>query len=235
MATDMHNMESTLYRRWIEFHANRFGIDLQNLSLGEVEVLDQTIACCIAKERVENPQEFIEIQKNSYFNRTGIFCLSKNKFSYELWNSKRQSADGDVICLGIDKNKLEQVIKEVSNCYIDEIVYSDESKKYELIYDRRGYKSLRQLLNISFTLNTKFRHEEEVRVQRLFIENAENSPERIIKVPDEVFKEVIIFQGASQETRQEVVELARRKGVAGIKAANISDDNSVFFEEFNGL
>jgi hypothetical protein len=228
IAIDMHNTNFDEYVLWMNFHAQKYGIDLNSLISVELDLADQYFAGQIAKERASNPDKFIEVQKQLYFDRTGIISLSKNKYSYSLWSSKRNASGDNIICLGLDIAILRKVLEKVPNCFMDEVAYSDELKKYQLVYDKTGYKSLIQLLNISFSLKTDFKLEEEVRIQRLLLDNSENSPERTILLPNEIFKEIIIFKDAHEVTQSEVSGLAEQKGIPKIQYADILyDDNSI--------
>ena len=99
--------------------------------------------------------------------------------------------------------------------------------RYQLIFDKTGYKSLLQLLSISFTLKTQFKYEEEIRIQRLFLDNSLDSVEKRIVLPNEIFKEVIILKHADETTQSEVFGFAKQKGISKIQFADILyDDNA---------
>lgn len=228
IAIDMHNTSFSEYELWMNVHAQKYGIDLNKLTAVEIDLADQYLAGQIAKERTSNPNKFIEVQKQLYFDRTGIMSLSKSKYSYDLWSSKRNTSGDNIICVGIDIEILKKCLEKVPNSFMDAVVYSDELKKYQLIFDKTGYKSLLQLLSISFTLKKQFSHEEEVRIQRLFIDNDVDSVERKIVLPNEIFKEVIIFKDADETTQSEVFCFAKQKGISKIQFAEILyDDNAV--------
>lgn len=228
IAVDMHNTNFSEYELWMNVQSQKYGIDLNKLTPVEIDLTDQYFAGQIAKERTSNPTHFIEGQKQLYFDRTGIISLSKSKYSYNLWSSKRDNGGDNIICVGIDIQLLKSCLEKVPNCIMDKIVYSDELKKYQLIFDKTGYKSLLQLLNISFTLETKFKYEEEIRIQRLLLDNSLDSSERKIGLPNEIFKEVIIFKDADETTQSEVFSLAKHKGISKIQFADILyDDNTI--------
>ena len=228
IAVDMHNTNFAEYELWMNVHAQKYGIDLNKLTPVEIDLADQHFAGQIAKERTSNPNNFIEVQKQLYFDRTGIMSLSKNKYSYNLWNSKLNTGGYNIICLGIDIEILKKCLEKVPNCFMDEIAYSDEFAKYQLIFDKTGYKSLLQLLSISFTLQTQFKYEEEIRIQRLFLDNSLDSVEKRIVLPNEIFKEVIILTHADETTQSEVFGFAKQKGISKIQFADILyDDNAV--------
>ncbi len=228
IAVDMHNTNFSDYELWMNVYAQKYGIDLNKLSAVEIDLVDQYFAGQIAKERTSDPQKFIEVQKQLYFDRTGIMSLSKNKQSYNLWTYKRNTHGDNIICLGIDLEILKKCLKKVPNCIMDKVVYSDELEKYQLIFDKSGYKSLLQLLNISFTIKTKFKYEEEIRIQRLFLDSSVDSAERIIVMPNETFKEVIILKDADDITQAEVFGFAKQKGISKIQFADILyADNTV--------
>jgi hypothetical protein len=228
IAVDMHNTNFADYELWMNVYAQKYGIDLNKLSAVEIDLVDQYFAGQIAKERTSDPQKFITVQKQLYFDRTGIMSLSKNRHSYSLWNSKRNTNGDNIICLGIDLDVLKKCLEKVTNCIMDKVVYSDELGKYQLIFDKSGYKSLLQLLDISFTIKTKFKDEEEIRIQRLFLDNSVDSTEKIIILPNEIFKEVIILKDADEITQTEVLGFAKQKGIPKIQYAEIMyDDNAV--------
>jgi|GEM_PF-6493292 len=228
IAIEMHNTSFPEYEFWMNFHAQKYGINLDKLTPIELDLADQHFAKQIARERTSNPKNFIEVQKQLYFDRTGIMSFSKSKYSYNLWSSERNISGDNIICLGIDVEILKKYLEKVPNCFMDEIVYSDELEKYQLIFDKTGYKSLLQLLNISFTLNTRFRYEEEIRIQRVFFDNSIDSAERKIILPNEIFKEVIILKDADNITQSEIFGFAKQKGISKIQFADILyDDNAV--------
>jgi len=230
IATDMHNTNFAEYELWMNVYAQKYGIDLNKLTPAELDIADQHLARQIAKERTSNPNQFIAVQKELYFNQTGIMSLSKTKISYNLWSSKRDISGDNIICVGIDIELLKTCLKQVTNCFMNEIVYSDKLNKYQLIFDKTGYKSLLQLLNITFTLQTKFKNEEEIRIQRLFL----NNRERKIILPNEIFKEIIIYKDANETTQSEVINLASQKGISKIQFAEIlSDDNYISISNIN--
>jgi len=228
IAIDMHNTNFVDYELWMNVYAQKYHIDLNKLTAVEIDLADQYFAGQIAKERTSDPKKFIEVQKQLYFDRTGIMSLSKNKQSYNLWSSKRNKNGDNIICLGIDIEILKNCLEKVPNCIMDKVVYSDELGKYQLIFDKSGYKSLLQLLNISFTIKTQFKYEEEIRIQRLFLDNSVDSVERKIVLPNEIFKEVIILKDADEITQSEVFRFAKQKGILKIQFADIMyDDNAV--------
>lgn len=63
IAVDMHNTNFKEYKRWMIFHAQKYGIDLAKLTSVELDLADQYFAGQIAKERASNPEEFKEVQK----------------------------------------------------------------------------------------------------------------------------------------------------------------------------
>src|SRR5215210_2775039 len=213
-------------------HAQKYGIDINKLSLIEVDLVDQYFAQQIAKERVSNPTEFMEVQKQLYFDRTGIISLSKTKRSYSMWSSKRNICGDNIVCVGIDIDLLMDCLKNIPNCTMNEITYSNELQKYKLTFDNSGYKSLLQLLDISFRLTTTYRLAEEVRIQRLLLDNSLNSKERKIALPRGIFKEVIVFRGADEVTHLEVQNLANQNGILVVQFADLLyDDNTVSINE----
>lgn len=228
IAIDMHNTNHDEYVLWMNMNAQKYGIDLNKLSSTEIDIVDQHFALQIAKERASNPSEFIKVQKQLYFDQTGIISMSKSKYSYNLWNSKRNSDGDNIVCVGLDLELLKESFKNIPNCFMSEIIYSDQKQKYQLIFDKTGYKSLLQLLDISYNLNTIHKPEAEVRLQRLLLDNSSDNQERKIVLPINIIKEIIVLKDADAATQSEIQNIAKQKGISKVHTANIlHDDNAV--------
>ncbi|MBZ4187635.1 hypothetical protein [Niabella beijingensis] len=222
----LNNYHFDEYERWMNYNANKYGVDLSKLSIFQQDMMQQKFARKMAEEKVSNPAKFMELLKGVFFARTGIMSLSESKYSFNLWNSFRNEGSNNIICLGIDSDLLEGILANEGNCKKGKIKYSEETKKFELEFDPSGITNLNQLLTISFALKPRFQYEEEVRIQRLFIDNSRDSEERKIKLPDGIFKELIILKDADDATQSEVFALASQKNIENLQYVEILDDDS---------
>jgi hypothetical protein len=221
IAIDLRHTNFQEYSNWMTFYAREYGIDLSKLTEVQVLLLDQYFAGRIANCWASNPEHFIEGQRKLFFDRTGIVSLSRDKRSYCLWNSKRNLRGENIVCLGIDTELLKIALLQERNCLIHEVIYSNEISQYKLSFDKTGYWSLLQLLEISFNIKSKFKCEQEVRIQRLFMDTSEKSPERHIILPNNIIKEIIILRDADEATQIQIREIANQKGISKIMTSNI--------------
>lgn len=228
IVVNRHNANFDEYVLWMNVQSQKYGIDLTKLSSFSLDLADQYFAQQITKERLAQPEKFVEGQKQLYFERTGIVSLSKTKHSFILWNEKRNVVGDNVICVGLDIELLKEYLRKEVNCFMMDVLYSNEKQKYQLIYDETGYKTLFQLLEISFSLKESLKFEDEVRLLRLFLDNGIESNERKITLPDKIFKEIVILKDADEMTQAEVMMLAKNKGIKTIGIASlVHDENSV--------
>jgi hypothetical protein len=224
-AAEMHNQDPDNYIRWINVHANEFGVDLASLSPAELDLVDQHLAFKIAEIKQANPSKYISAQKNVFFERTGIASLTKTKDSIDLWNFKRGTGSNNVVCIGLDEKMLRDTVAKVSNCMINEVKYSDILHKYEIAFDKTGHKTTLNLIKISFRIRKTFQDENEVRIQRLLIDNSQTSVERTISLPNNIFKEIIILEDADKSVQEEIFQLAKDKGISKIQTAKLDTPN----------
>jgi hypothetical protein len=233
IAIDMHNTDFKQYELWMNVQAQKYGIDLHRLLPAELDLADQHFADQIAKERVSNPERFIEGQRQLYFERTGIISFSKTKYSCNLWTSKRTAISDNVICVGLNLEKIKARLIKEANCIMSDVIYSDDLHKYELFFDKSGYKSMLQLLKVSFALKTQYKLEDEIRIQRLFVDNTAESEERRIILPNDVFEEVIISKEADEVSCAEIMKLVDEKGIKKIGFVKIMSDESTVFVDYS--
>ena len=194
-----HNTNFKEYEFWMNLYAQKYGIDLSKVPSAEIDLLDQYFCKRIAESRVSNPDVFLKRQKQIYFDRTGIFSLSETKSSYNLWNSKRNVSNDNVVCVGLDLSILRETLKLERNLTIREVNYTNDLPNFKLIEEENTNETINQLLNITFCIKLKFQQENEIRIQRLLIDNAIGSKERVIKLPNNIFKEIYMFENCEEE------------------------------------
>ncbi len=221
----LYNYDFLEYQAWMNYQAHTYSINLNSLAECELDLVDQYFSKRRANQIISNPDDYKQSQKNLFFERTGIFCLSDSKRSYSLWNNKRNALSDNVVCIGIEEDILTEVILTHRNCTMNKINYENEIPKYEIKFDTEGYDTMLQLLTIVYQLPKTYASEEEIRIHRLFIDNSVGSKERIIDLTDSMFKEVIILEEADIEVKREIIDIARSKGIEKIRYAKIIDYN----------
>ena len=224
---DLQYSDPIQYVQWVQAHMKKYSINIGTNSLVDKDKVVETLCWKRAKELFKNQQEHKEANQNNLIDRTGIFCLSKERIVYKLWQHKRSAVSDNVVCVGIDDEQLYQHERPGNNTRIAPVEYSDDLVKYDIIFDETGQHLLSTLLDVAFHLPTKYKCEKEVRVHRTFRDNSDNSEERILKLDNSVFKELIVLLSAEEEMRADVVKLAKSKGDLLIQHAVIDETGVV--------
>lgn len=128
--------------------------------------------------------------------RLGVLCLTENFSSLEMWRKYSDNHNG--YCVGFHPEKLSDFVGGGGNVeYVPEL-----PTIYPYPMDSRNTQIIKQL----FYKEDKWKFEEEYRNFR-FTPNPMKMGDRIIILPHEAFKEIILGEKVSEKKKQEIIDV----------------------------
>lgn len=137
---------------------------------------------------------------NKQFNdRFGVCSLTADPNNDAMWDKYANNHKG--ICFGFDADKLFSVVGGGG-----EVIYADTLPEIDFINDDFTKKHVKN----TFFKEQKWNFEKEYRLHK-FWENTPTQSERNIALPEECLVEVILGKNMSEEYKQEIIQLVRKK------------------------
>ncbi len=204
---NIYNDDKILYLKVVDNFNNLLPNDFTYL-----EQFDQLICNHIVMNIKSHKNEYLQGLKKKYYEKTGIFCLSNIKNSSALWDYKKDDRS-NCICVGIDKDLLINFLKLQKNIVCKDVVYYDKGNipKKNINNFSDENKKVLEFLEIAFSLPNKLINEKETRIVKVFPNGEEN--ERIIILPNNLYKEVIFSEGMEKELIDSIKSICFNKGI----------------------
>lgn len=211
-----------IFNLWLKENAKKHSIAEESINNSTINNVLEYFIDFDAKSWASNPEKYKAYLRNIYFDSVGITSFSQDKFSFKLWNHKRNISDNNVVCIGFDYNEFSNyILRNYNDCILMPVDYSSDLIKYKVPIDNTGIDMFEQLVPISFTINSKFYYEKEIRLFRLLPPKTQKKYDSIIKLNKSLIKELIISEKASKDTIRDIERYSKEIGEHKIQKAII--------------
>ena len=166
------------------------------------------------ENRLRNEPNQIQKQFNDlYFDGVdkhfGVLSLSERWNSILMWSHYADNHKG--YCIGFWEEKLRNSFIATGG----RVIYPPQN--YFPRIDPMG-DFLENMIRQSHTKSSEWNYEKEYRLAKIFYPQIARNEERIQKFPDEFISEIIIGLNASQQTRDDLLQIGRQKNINVYKA-----------------
>ncbi len=156
------------------------------------------------KDLDQYQKEFEEINDTNTDKYLGVLSLSGRWNSILMWSHYGDFHKG--YCIGFDEEKMRNTgfFGKGGN-----VSYSDEVPKIDPFND-----DVRQTSFYQTHYKAKdWEYEEEYRLTKLYFDKPDEEPNRLITIPDECLREVIIGMKASDIQKEEIIDVCKTKNI----------------------
>ncbi|HMJ46805.1 MAG TPA: hypothetical protein VK498_05715 [Ferruginibacter sp.] len=223
------------HEKWFNVHLHKYKIDFSKYStlqpvekdLYEAEVQEKIIDRRVG-DIINNPEIYERNTRTFYFTRTGIFSTSLSKESSQLWGWKQNyngTKNGNAICIGLDFDKLKTILDTVGNYTLGSVNYQGKQNEVDFIGTGNTFL-INRLNSITYTLPEdaveNIEEQQEVRILKFLTnDTSDKSTERFLKLKYDCIKEIIIHSNTSNDTQDEIRQIAKVIGCANLEYSKL--------------
>jgi hypothetical protein len=170
------------------------------------------------KQRCKNAddmqREFNQIVEKDHDELFGILSLSKTWQSIPMWSYYSNCHKG--FCIGFDEIKIRdaRIFQKAAD-----VIYSENFPQIKPKANKNEKESLENAFIKQYVKSEEWKHEQEYRLLRNYFPKPPiSSKERIYKIKNDAFAEVIIGINMLNEYKQEIVKICKAKNISVFQA-----------------